>query len=107
VFTTLAERDREFLTRLEPKFHGRKNRKVARTKQALSSTDVMVNSAVLLPDNWWLLTPERLTSGAVHSHRHERTSRLRRGTIFPLAPPPGNTATAGGTTPERAASRHT
>ena len=56
VFTTLAERDREFLTRLEPKFHGRKNRKVARTKQALSSTDVMVNSAVLLPDNWWLLT---------------------------------------------------
>ena len=56
VFTTLAKRDREFLIRLAPKLRGRKNRRVARTKQELSSAEVMVNSAVLLPDDWWLLT---------------------------------------------------
>ena len=56
VLTTLADRDREFLARIEPKLRGPKNRKIARTRQELSSAEVMVKTAVPLPGNWWLLT---------------------------------------------------
>lgn len=57
ILTALAKRDRDFLMRVEPRLRGRKNRKVARTKHELSSADVMVNSAVLLPNNWWPYSP--------------------------------------------------
>ena len=62
VFSALAERDPDFLTRIAPKLRGHKNSGVAQEKQELSSNDSMVNSGVPLPGNWWLLT--KLNNGA-------------------------------------------
>ena len=56
VFAALAERDPGFLTRVDPKLRGRKNRGVARARQELSSNESMVNSGVRIAGNWWLLT---------------------------------------------------
>ena len=56
VVRTLAERDRGFLSKVDPKLRGRKNRGVARTKEKLSASDTMIKSAVALSGDWWLLT---------------------------------------------------
>ena len=56
IFRQLADRDPDFLARVEPRLRGRKNRGVAEKKQDLSAVDAMKASASLLPGGWWLLT---------------------------------------------------
>ena len=56
VFRALAERDGDFLSKVDPKLRGRKNRGVARTQQELSTNEGMVRNAAPLSGNWWLLT---------------------------------------------------
>ncbi len=53
VFTRLSERDPTFLTRVEPKLRGRKNRGLVRTSQELH---LMPNSRAQLSNGWWLDT---------------------------------------------------
>ena len=56
IFSDLAKRDPNFLSRIEPKLRGRKNRGVARSKQELAANEVMARTAVSLAGDWWLLT---------------------------------------------------
>ena len=56
IFAALAERDPGFLTRVDPKLRGHKNRGVARARQELSSNESMVGSGVLIAGDWWVLT---------------------------------------------------
>ncbi len=56
VFRALAERDSGFLDRVEPRLRGKKNRVVARTRDALAEVPRMRSTAVQLPRDWWLLT---------------------------------------------------
>ena len=68
VFRALAERDGDFLSKVDPKLRGRKNRGVARTQQDLSDRDSMVKDAVPLPGDWWLLT-HMSNQNKIHSLR--------------------------------------
>ena len=56
IFRGLAERDPGFLSQMEPKLRGRKNRGIARSKQELATNETMVKSAVALAGGWWLLS---------------------------------------------------
>ncbi len=56
VFGALAERDPEFLTRVEPRLRGRTRRGLSQAKHELSGVSSVLKVSARLPGGWWLDT---------------------------------------------------